>query len=158
MLPIDILLIPAGPEDYRDLAAPLWRGYRVPEGGLAPAPVMEILIGWSARLLAAQGWGSWIAVAGGEVVASVAVKHPLAAGTVEIGYGVAPAAEGRGVATAAVLALVPLLQAKGARQITAESSPDNPASGRVLTKAGFMQTGRRDDPEDGALIQWQLAL
>ena len=158
MLPTDILLIAAGPEDYQACNPPLWRGYRVPEGGLAPAPVIDILIGWSARLVAAQGWGSWIAVAGGEVVASLAVKHPLAAGTVEIGYGVAPAAEGKGMATAALLALLPLLQAKGVQQVTAESSPDNPASGRVLTKAGFVQTGQRDDPEDGALILWQRGL
>lgn len=130
----------------------------MPEGGLEPPEVLEMLAGWTARLHAVQGWGSWVAVAAGEVVASLAVKTPMQDGCVEIGYGVAPMRRGRGVATAAVLALLPLLAARGVRLVVAETALDKPASGRVLTKAGFAQTGQRIDAEDGALIQWQRAL
>ena len=57
------LLIPTLPEDYTALRdAVAWRGYAVPEGGLKPDEVLVMLEGWSARLLAAQGWVSWLAM------------------------------------------------------------------------------------------------
>ena len=65
-------LIASGPADYVALrGATHWRGYALPPGGLEPDAVLVMLQGWSARLVAAQGWGSWLAVRGGEVVASL---------------------------------------------------------------------------------------
>lgn len=151
----ELRLIPSFPEDYQVLqAGGPWKGHTLPEGGLEPAEVLAMLARWSARLNVAQGWGSWLAVEGGEVVASLAVKEPLAGGAVEIGYGVAPARRGRGIATAAVLLVLEELAARGLMQVTAETSPGNPASGRVLQKAGFAVVGERVDPEDGPLILW----
>ena len=74
-----------------------------------------MLVGWSARPEAAQVWGSWLAVQADEVVASLAVKDPMSEQTVEIGYGVAPARPGQGMATDAVLALLPILSGHGLR-------------------------------------------
>ena len=152
-------LIATLPEDYRDLrGADQWRGFAVPPGGLEPPEVLDMLVGWSARLQAAQGWGTWVAVWQGEAVASLAVKDPLAGGTVEIGYGVAPARRGLGVATAAVCALLQLLAGHGVRVVRAETAQDNPASGRVMRKVGFACVGSRVDPEDGVLDLWLCRL
>jgi RimJ/RimL family protein N-acetyltransferase len=117
-----------------------------------------MLVGWTARLETAQGWGSWLAVQAGEVVASLAVKDPMADGAVEIGYGVAPARRGQGVATAAVLAVLPILASHGVRLVRAETARDNPASARVMQKAGFLLAAERQDPEDGLLDLWQRSL
>ena len=95
-----IRLIASGPKDYADLiGADTWRGYAVPPGGLEPEPVLRMLQGWAARLQAAQGWGSWLAVTElgpemegvAEVVASLAIKDVAKDGRVEIGYGAARA-------------------------------------------------------------------
>ena len=64
--------------------------------------------------------------------------------------------EGRGVMTAAMAALLPILAADGHAGLTAATSVDNPGSQRVLEKTGFVRTGMRDDPEDGALITWAI--
>ncbi|MGQ0610263.1 MAG: GNAT family N-acetyltransferase [Paracoccaceae bacterium] len=150
-----IHLIATGPQDYSHLVgAGTWRGLAIPEGGLEPAPVLAMLGALSLRLNRAQGWGTWFGVAEGEVVCSVAVKDVPRAGSVEIGYGTAPARRGRGHAAASVRALLPLLLAKGVVQVRAETALDNPASRRVLQKAGFARAGTRDDPGDGALDLW----
>ncbi len=152
-------LIATGPQDYLDLRESVeWRGWQVPPGGVEPVETLEMLSAWSARLHRAQGWGTWLAVEGGEVVASLAVKEPLSAGLVEIGYGVAPARRGAGVATRAVLALCPVLAGHGVGLVSAATARDNPASARVLLKAGFVRCGERTDPEDGLLDLWQCRL
>lgn len=154
-----IKIIPTGPQDYAALrGAGVWRGYAVPEGGLEPDEVLQMLVGWSQRLNDAQGWGTWIAVSGGEAVVSLAVKSPPVEGSVEIGYGTAPARRGQGHATAAVLAVLHDLMERGVTRATAETSVGNPASGRVLEKAGFQQIGTRMDAEDGALVLWSRAI
>lgn len=156
----DLRLIASVPEDYALLAAGgPWKGFRLPEGGLEPPEVLAMLGPWSARLQAAQGWGTWLAVTGaGEVVASLAVKAPVAGGWVEIGYGVAPARRGRGLATAALILALQELRGRGVAVVTAETSPANPASARVLVKAGFRSAGAREDAEDGPLNLWRLDL
>lgn len=135
-----------------------WQGHSVPEGGLEPDFVLVLLEGLSQRLHQAQGWGTWFGVVGGEVVVSIAVKDPVLAGAVEIGYGTAPARRGRGHATAAVVALLPLLAERGITLVRAESATGNIASGRVLQKAGFVDVGTRVDPEDGDLQLWARRL
>ena len=117
-----------------------------------------MLVGWSQRLNDAQGWGSWLAVSEGEVIASLAVKEPVTAGAVEIGYGVAAERRGRGIATMAVGLLLPVLAGHGVTLVRAETAVRNPASGRVLLKTGFQRWGGRVDPEDGALDLWQRNL
>ena len=91
-----------------------------------------MLEGWSARLIAAQGFGHWLALAEGEVVASLVVKEPVSDGAVEIGYATAPARRGQGIATAAVQALLPVLRGHGVSLVRAETAKTNPASARVL--------------------------
>ncbi len=63
-------------------------------------------------------------------------------GIVEVGYWIAPQYWGRGYATEAVGGLLSLARLAGHRRILGRHAVDNPASGRVLRKAGFRPTGR----------------
>lgn len=61
----------------------------------------------------------------------------------DVGYWIAPDSWGRGFATEAFRAYVDWLAwAKGVRGVTAGHFTDNPASGRVLSKCGFLRCGR----------------
>lgn len=61
----------------------------------------------------------------------------------ELGYWLTPAAWGRGYATEAGRAMLDIARhALGLRRIVARHHADNPASGRVLRKLGFRETGR----------------
>jgi RimJ/RimL family protein N-acetyltransferase len=63
-------------------------------------------------------------------------------GEVELGYWFARDHWGRGFATEAAKAVLSLAPTLGHRRIVAGHFIDNPASGRVLRKAGFRPTGR----------------
>jgi ribosomal-protein-alanine N-acetyltransferase len=104
--------------------------------------------------------GTFIAVHRGHLSAlgQLGVKGPVgAAGEQEIGYGLTPDARGRGYATEAVGALVTHLHAQGVAVVTARTSPDNRASGRVLQKLGFRQVGTDSGAPDGPLLLWAHA-
>lgn len=61
----------------------------------------------------------------------------------EIGYWLAPAAWGKGYCTEAGALLIRWLEtARGVRALVAGHFVDNPASGRVLAKLGFLPCGR----------------
>ena len=60
---------------------------------------------------------------------------------VEIGYWVGKPYWGRGYATEAARAAADFAAALGVGPVTARHFADNPASGRVLAKAGFVYTG-----------------
>lgn len=93
-----------------------------------------------------------------QVIGSAMLKRRPEAGRVEIGYGVADAARGKGVATAAVRQLMAHAFADaGVREVYAETAVDNTASRRVLEKAGFSHIGQRDSDEDGRVDRWSLA-
>lgn len=99
----------------------------------------------------------WLMVAGNEIVGIISIKAE-GEGKAEIGYGVASSHQGRGFASAAVAALLPVLADRGIVAVMAETAPDNPASQRVLTNNGFVATGERCDEEDGMLIVWRADL
>jgi ribosomal-protein-alanine N-acetyltransferase len=66
-------------------------------------------------------------------------------GTAELGYRVAQHAAGRGLATATVRELCRLATARhGLHTLRAATSRENPASQKVLTKAGFVPAGPAD--------------
>ncbi len=60
----------------------------------------------------------------------------------EAGYWIEPGSWGRGYATEALRGLLSLARAAGHRNVIGRHAADNPASGRVLRKAGFRPTGR----------------
>jgi len=63
-------------------------------------------------------------------------------GAVELGYWIARAHWGRGYATEAARAVLRIARTLGHQRILAGHFTDNPASGRVLDKLGFVPTGR----------------
>jgi RimJ/RimL family protein N-acetyltransferase len=87
-----------------------------------------------------QPFGPWIILDEDDVALGGVGFHspPNADGEVEVGYGVAVAARGRGVATRALAALL-ALDLPGVRTIVAETDLDNVASHRVLTRNGFVE-------------------
>src|SRR5690606_21617519 len=97
----------------------------------------------------------WIARSGEAALPSLLITVPEEAGRIiggcglhakgghhEVGYWVSPAQWGRGYATEAVSGLVSLARSLGHRRLIGRHAVDNPASGRVLRKAGFRPTGR----------------
>jgi len=79
-----------------------------------------------------------------------------ASGEQELGFWIAPAWQGQGFATEAVLGVIEIARALGIKRIEAGHYLDNPASGRVLRKSGFAETGRirptRCAGRNGALL------
>jgi ribosomal-protein-alanine N-acetyltransferase len=104
-------------------------------------------------------WGSRFFVAGDppELVGWGGFKGPPADGDVELGYEIAPARQGRGLATAATRAMV--AEAFADERVTAviaHTLAERNASNRVLEKAGFSFDG--DSQEDGEPVwRWRLA-
>jgi RimJ/RimL family protein N-acetyltransferase len=60
---------------------------------------------------------------------------------IKLGYWIAPSHWGQGYATEAVRSVLQLAAVLGHQRIVAGHFTDNPASGRVLVKAGFQRTG-----------------
>jgi [ribosomal protein S5]-alanine N-acetyltransferase len=74
----------------------------------------------------------------GLVVGSIGLFWPPNDGVLEIGYGIVPSRRGRGYAAEATRALTDhAFTAPGVHAVHAEVEPSNPASVRVLEKAGF---------------------
>ena len=62
---------------------------------------------------------------------------------VEIGYGLAPSARGRGLGVEAVRQLVEWVASQGASSVRAEVLPGNEASLRLLSRLGFQREEER---------------
>ncbi len=126
-------------------------GLGVAEGGVLPSAFIAEFL---PRARAADPWlGVW-AIDDGVVVGSGGFKSAPKEGVVEIGYGVAPSVEGKGVATAMAKAMVSFALANGAQAVIAHTLPDGFASQRVLAKAGFTLVGPVVDPEDGDVLRF----
>jgi RimJ/RimL family protein N-acetyltransferase len=104
-------------------------------------------------------WGAYALVdrdAGGVVGNAGFFGPPSDRGEVELGYAVAASLRGRGIATAAVEALVTRAWAEPAVvAVIARSLASNGASRRVLDKAGFVEVGSSSEQE-GELVHHRL--
>ena len=101
----------------------------------------------------------WLVVrrADGRIIGDTGTHGPPdSAGCVEIGYAVAPSAQGRGIGSAAVAALVSRLAATpGIRRLTAVTGAQNTASRRLLERRGFRVTDQLPDTGD---VRYTLSL
>ncbi|UTH72972.1 GNAT family N-acetyltransferase [Chromobacterium sp. IIBBL 290-4] len=90
------------------------------------------------------------------VVGSCGFKGEPCLGIVEIGYGVAPAWQGRGIAKGAVLALLDIARDSGrVRMVLAQVNPQNQPSTRLVRSLGFEAGEILLDERDGEpLRQW----
>jgi ribosomal protein S18 acetylase RimI-like enzyme len=100
-------------------------------------------------------WGLFVIVeqSGGLSVGGIGFKGaPNERREVEIGYGVCPSYQGRGVASEALVALCAFARGR-VDAVVAETDRDNVASQRVLEKCGFRLEG-----EDHDLLRWRRDL
>lgn len=125
------------------------------DDALARALGVPVVAGWSgfpdavARLrdsLAADPGASWwwsrLYVVADELVGWGGFKGPPVDGVVEVGYAIAPERQGRGLATAALRALLrEAYSSQEVQAVIAETLPERNASVRVLEKAGFVHVG-----------------
>lgn len=100
-----------------------------------------------------SGWFGWYALLRQPdpptLVGSGGFVGPPEAGTVQIGYSVLPQFCGHGIATEMVGALTRwALSQAGVSRILAETEWANPASVRVLAKAGFVAVGAPHEAGD----------
>jgi RimJ/RimL family protein N-acetyltransferase len=103
-------------------------------------------------------WFAHLVVEGTEVVGLGGFTGPPVDGEVEIGYSVAPARQGRGVATAAVGQWLERAAAGGVRRVRAHTRPEENASTRVLRRHGFVRDGEATDPDEGIVWRWTRRL
>jgi RimJ/RimL family protein N-acetyltransferase len=113
-----------------------WRG---PPPNSARETVHGAVAQWHA------GWGAGFAIVAEErfagLVFATVRKHPVMR-QAELGYMLLPAARGHGYATRAVrLVSSWLLEDLELVRVQARTHPDNPASWRVLERAGFRREG-----------------
>ena len=79
---------------------------------------------------------------------------PDEAGTLSVGYGIAPEVRGQGLTSEALRAMLAFAATHPeVRRVLADTTPDNLASQRVLQKAGFQRVGA-----DEALIYYEYAI
>ena len=92
----------------------------------------------------------------GKIAGSGMFKGDLVEGWIEIGYGVSPEVEGRGVGTAIARHLTEYALESGASVVRAHTLSDAPASQRILEKLGYQYVGQFEEPEDGLVNRYEV--
>ncbi|WP_447762261.1 GNAT family N-acetyltransferase [Sphingopyxis panaciterrae] len=143
-------------EDYVALAegrAP--RNFKLADTPIGPPGVIEMLAEIAAQVGQIFSPASWLIVDEHEVVRLCSVTRPPQEGVIDIGYGIAPSRQSRGIASRAIGEVVAWATREPAlRAITAETSVTNLPSERVLVRNGFCKVGERSDEQDGPLNCW----
>lgn len=94
----------------------------------------------------------------GVLVGNAGWKGAPTAGIAELGYAVAPARQGRGIATAVVRELVARGRAAGLRKVIAHTLAASSPSTSVLLRCGFVKVEEFVDSDDGPVWRWELEL
>ena len=87
------------------------------------------------------GPGTFLVLEDGIVVGDCGWFGPPVEGVVEIGYGLAPSARGRGVGTTTVSLLLAWVAELGGPSVGAVGRPANEPSRRLLARLGFDEVG-----------------
>jgi RimJ/RimL family protein N-acetyltransferase len=112
---------------------------RMLEGGMEPR--------WATHLFVHRPDAAVVGIGG--------FTGPPVEGTAEIGYAVAPAYQGQGLATEAASRLLAAAARGGVRTVRAHTLAEENASTRVLARLGFERTAELTDPEDGPVWRWE---
>jgi RimJ/RimL family protein N-acetyltransferase len=102
----------------------------------------------------------FLADRGAVLVGSGGFVGPPRDGVIEIGYEIAPEYRDRGMATAAARAMIDkALSSTGSLStvVAHTLAHENPSTG-VLRRIGFTRVAELDDPEDGPIWRWELAV
>ena len=86
------------------------------------------------------------------------LEGPPVDGAAELGYAVAQARQGRGIATAAVRELVRRARFAGLHMVFAHTLAAESASTSVLARCGFTRVAELTDPDEGPVWRWELRL
>ncbi|MBB6455348.1 ribosomal-protein-alanine N-acetyltransferase [Salirhabdus euzebyi] len=100
------------------------------------------------------GWGVWFVVdkESNTVIGDIGFKgKPNDHHTVDIGYGVHPTYQGKGIATEAVRGLIDWAFQQNVEIVTADCLQDNIPSIKVLEKIGMTKTKTHDD-----MFYWEI--
>lgn len=90
-----------------------------------------------------------------QIIGDLSFKGLNTDGSVEIGYGIKPEYEGKGLMTEAVTAMAKWASTQaGVLRVEAESESNNIASQRVLQKSGFIPNGIMG--EEGPRFIWKI--
>jgi ribosomal-protein-alanine N-acetyltransferase len=120
-----------------------------PPGEYDEGAIQYFLEETEAKGEAGAGWLNWYAVTRQEPLLLAGCGGFLgpadAEGSVEIGYSVAEALRGQGLATEMVAALVQFAFEGGARRVLAHTTQANPASIAVLLNDGFYEDGKTEE-------------
>jgi RimJ/RimL family protein N-acetyltransferase len=159
---VSLELLPLADEDFPFLLGETSHStlnLTLPPGGAEKPELLPFIRRMVANLRACGLFYAWMMVDSGEIVGLCNVLRPPQDGVAQIGYGVSAARRRRGHATAAVAAMVARAAANPAlRELAANTAPDNFASHRVLVKNAFSISEKFNDPQDGPLLRWRLAL
>jgi RimJ/RimL family protein N-acetyltransferase len=130
-----------------------------PDSALAPLEVLHQLAELAACIEPAFVPAAWLILDDGQPVGLCSATRIPVDGELNIGYGIAPNRQGRGITTRAIGDLVRWCAHDGRlRRLTAETAPDNIASQRVLARNGFLQVGHGMDADAGPVLCWVLEL
>ncbi|KQZ38869.1 GNAT family N-acetyltransferase [Duganella sp. Root1480D1] len=158
-----ITLVQLSIEELRGLAAGKPAGHfaGASEGALPPPHVAARALRQVEEGMAAFWCVPFLVVAEAEgtVLGGCTFKGTPSHGEVEIAYGVAKSARGRGVATAAVSQLVQLAATdRSVSRVVAEILPANLASSKVVSRVGFTEGETFVDAEGDSVVRWTLLL
>jgi len=135
------------------------RAFKLADTPLAPPEVLQMLADVASNVRATFLPASWLIVEDDEIVGLCSVTRAPIDGVIDIGYGIAPSRQNRGIAGRAIGEVVSWARrAPNVIALTAETSPTNVASQRVLSRNGFVEVGERVDDEDGRLICWRCSV
>jgi RimJ/RimL family protein N-acetyltransferase len=162
-MPGEVVLVPIAEEMLEDVVdAELFTqryGVDLGEHGTIVRGVVGQNEAYSELVNAAPPWRGYLAAdaASRLVVGTCAFKGgPDAHGAVEIAYFTFPTHEGLGYATAMARGLVAVATRQpDVRVVCAHTLPEPNASGRVLSKVGFVFVGDVTVPEDGPVWRWE---
>jgi len=102
-------------------------------------------------------WICYYAKLNNQLVGSAGFKGKASSGTIEIAYVTFEHFRKQGIGTMICRELVTLAQKTNpALKITARTLPEKNYSTRILEKNNFIFTGTVNDPEDGAVWEWEL--
>jgi ribosomal-protein-alanine N-acetyltransferase len=122
-----------------------------------PEAVPHILAG--VREEPDQAWGAHLFFDDdGALVGLGGWKGAPVHGAAELGYAVAPARQGRGIATAVVAELVARAAAAGVTTVVAHTLAEPNASTTVLERSGFTRAAEVIDPDEGPVWRWERSL
>ena len=134
----DPFLVRPATEDDRLPMALVFAGVAEERDGIATEPPVDV----EARATAWQLDGTFVAVAGTEVVGSIhldASRHGFA----EIGMAIAGEWRGRGVGSALMAAGIVWARERGLHKLSLSVFPHNDAGIALYRKFGFVEEGRR---------------